>query len=204
MPDLISVFTNMPVTWIIMTFMMMISITAFRKRNFYFKMILHPGSIVKRGEYYRLATFDFVHNDWMHLLINEVMAYFVCGELERFLDARYEHGSLNFLLIYLASHFSAAFAVTWRYRKNYAYSSAGASGSILGCMMSFMIISPDFIAFYLPVIGGVKNIFAGLILIAGLIIYQRRSGNEMVDHELHLFGALGGIAATLIIFPILI
>ncbi|MFC0513124.1 rhomboid family intramembrane serine protease [Mucilaginibacter angelicae] len=201
MPDLIRTLKDIPVTLVIMGIMMVTSIAAFRKHDFYLKMILHPNSIVKRGEYYRLATSDFVHNDPMHLLINEVMAFFVCGQLEGFLNTAEDHGSLIFLLIYLLSHFAGVLLVTWRHRNSYVYSSAGASGSILGCMMSFMIIRPDFIAFYLPGAGGIKNIFAGFILIAGLIVYQWRSRNQMMDHELHFYSALGGITATLAIFP---
>jgi membrane associated rhomboid family serine protease len=201
MPDLIRTLTNIPVTLSIMGLMMVTSIAAFRKRDFYLKMILHPNSIIIRKEYYRLATSDFVHNDPMHLVINEVMAFFICGQLEGFLNARRNYGSLIFLLIYLLSHFSGVLLVTWRHRNSYAYSSAGASGSILGCMLSFMMLSPDFIAFYLPIAGGVKNIFAGLIVIAGLIVYQWRYANQMMDHELHFFSALGGIIVTLAIFP---
>jgi membrane associated rhomboid family serine protease len=201
MPDFIKTLTNMPVTLVIMGLMMAGSITAFLKKGFYLKMILHPNSIAKRKEYHRLVSSDFVHNDAMHLLLNEVMAFFVCGQLEGFLNGRQDYGSLIFLLIYALSHFAGVLLVTWRHRNDYAYSSAGASGSLLGCMMSFMIIRPDFIAFYLPGAGGVKNIFAGLIVIAGLIVYRQRSRNQMMDHELHFYSALGGIIATLAIFP---
>jgi membrane associated rhomboid family serine protease len=204
MPNLISNLTGTPGTLAILTLIVLVSVAGFKNHNLFLKLILHPNGIFKRKEYYRLFTSDFVHNDLMHLLINVVTGFFVCGELEAFLNTRSGHGTIIFIAIYIASHFAGALTVTWLNRKKFEYSSAGASGSILGCMLSFMILNPNYIAFYLPVVGGLKNVYAGLLLIAGLIVYQRRTGNPMMDHELHFFSALGGIGVTLLLFPDLI
>jgi membrane associated rhomboid family serine protease len=201
MPDRISIFADRPVTISISLAMTLTSLAAFRNRDLYHKWILHPHSIFKRKEIFRLLTSGFVHNDLVHLLINCVMVFFICGELEHFLRARSGSGSLLFLTLYAVSHFTGALTVTWKNRRNFDYSSAGASGSILGCMMSFMILAPKFTAFYLPVLDGVENQYAALILIVGLIVYRWRSGNELMDNELHFYSALGGIAATFVLFP---
>ncbi|WP_429380305.1 rhomboid family intramembrane serine protease [Mucilaginibacter sp. UYCu711] len=176
------------------------SITTFSKK-LHLKFILHPVSIFRHSEYYRLFTSDLVHNDIGHFLLNEVMAFYVCGDLERNLRSRSAHGSLLLLIIYLVSFASGIIYTTFRHRRDFDYSSAGASGSIIGCMMSFMILAPSYIALYLPLIGGIKNIYASLIVLIGLIIYKVRSGNELMDHERHFFSALGGILITLVLFP---
>jgi membrane associated rhomboid family serine protease len=202
--NLILPFTTMPATIIIMVIILIFSIMGFRNNLFYLKMIHHPGSLLKNKEYHRLLTSDLVHNDFLHLLVNEAMALFICGNLEEILRKQSVYGSLEFLYIYLFSHFAGVVLTTIRHRKDFDYSSAGASGSILGCMMAFMILKPNYIGLYVPIVGGLKNIYVGLVVIIGLIIYQRRAGNPMMDNELHFYSALGGIVATLILFPHLI
>lgn len=196
--------TTMPVTLGIMAIILIVSLAGLKKQSFYRRLVHHPSGMIRNRQYYRLLTFDFVHNDMVHLLVNEGMAYFLCGSLEDFLNGRSAYGSIQFLAVYLISHFTGALVTTLRHRKHFDYSSAGASGSILGCMMSYMILAPDHTAFYLPVTGGVKNIYAGLIVITGLIFYQRRTDNDMMDHELHFYSTLGGIIATVILFPQLV
>jgi membrane associated rhomboid family serine protease len=193
--------TTMPVTLGIMAIILIFSLAGFKKESFYRSMVHHPVGMIKNRQYYRLITFDFVHNDFVHLVVNEGMAYFLCGSLEEFLNKQSAYGSLQFLFIYLVSHFTGAVFTTLRHGKHFDYSSAGASGSILGCMMSYMILDPNQTAFYLPIVGGVKNIYAGLIVIVGLIIYQWRTGNDMMDHELHFYSTIGGIIATVVLFP---
>lgn len=165
------------------------------------KMILHPYSIVKQKEYYRMISSAFVHNDLVHLLLNEAMIYGIGGNLEQYLRKSGPNGSFLFLFIYVVSGIFGALITTIRHRKQFDYSSAGASASILGIMMSFMILQPNYIAIYLPFVGGIKNIYTALFVIAALMAYQKKTGNPMINHEIHFFGALGGILVTLMLFP---
>lgn len=197
---LISKIFEMPVTWLLMMSILLISFNALLQQKFFLNMLLHPMSIIQDKQYYRLVTADFVHNDILHLLINELMLFFVCGNLEKHLRAIHTRGSAEYTLIYLTSLFSGSVAVTLINRRTFEYLSAGASGSILGCLFSNTILQPDVIAFYVPFIGGVKNQFAALIYISGLIYYRRRSKNAVINHDLHFFGALGGIIITLVMF----
>jgi len=189
-----------PVTFALMLIIFSVSIVSFYNRSFFMKMILHPYSIFKQREYYRLVTSDLVHVDFIHLMLNEAMLYFFGGNLEEELKRHSSYGSWQFLIIYFSSWLCGVVYTTIKHRNEFDFSSAGASGSILGCAISFMIMQPNTIAFYVPLIGGVKNKYDALIFILALIWYQRKSKNQMLNHELHLFGALGGIVATLILF----
>jgi membrane associated rhomboid family serine protease len=190
-----------PVTCTLMAFIFICSCTAFYRPALFIKLILHPFGIFHNKEYYRIFTSDFVHNDWLHLAMNELMLYMMCVNLEEYLRSLSKYGSLQFFCIYFSSYFSGIIYTTIRYRNKFEYSSAGASGSIIGCMISFMMIRPDYMALYFPIIGGVKNMYMALLFIIVLIYYQRRSGNTMIANELHFFGALGGMIATLVIAP---
>lgn len=196
----LSAISDMPVTVTMMIIMVLTSIAGFFNKAFLIKLIHHPVSMISGREYCRVLTSDLVHNDPIHLVVNEGMMLFICGTLETYLRAGSSYGSMIFAGIYLTSHLAGILATTIRHRRNFEYSSAGASGSICGCMMCFMILQPKVIAFYLPVVGGVTNLYAGLIVFAGLIIYQRRTKNELMDHELHFYSAVGGIIATVLIF----
>lgn len=201
---IISDFRQMPVTWCLMLTILLSSCISLLNKNYFLRLLLHPVSILREKQVYRLFTSDFVHNDPVHLLMNEVMLFFVCGDLERYLRGQSATGSLKYGIIYLMSLLAGSIAVTLLNREDFEYLSAGASGSVLGCMFSYTMLQPHVIAFYLPVIGGVRNEFDALIFIGGLIYYKIRSKNTMINHELHFFGALGGILVTLVMFSQLI
>jgi membrane associated rhomboid family serine protease len=193
-----------PASALIMIIIGLSGLYCFYNKDYFLKMILHPFGITKKKEYYRLFTSDLVHNDAGHLLMNEVMFYLVCVNLEQTLNGQSKYGSALFLLIYAVSYFTGVILITIRHRNDFSYSSAGASGSIMGCMMSFMILKPDYIAVYLPVLGGLKNSFMALLFILVLIVYQYRTKNKLMNNELHFYSALGGVIITLGIFPELI
>ncbi|MBS7565547.1 rhomboid family intramembrane serine protease [Mucilaginibacter sp. Bleaf8] len=195
-----SVVSGMPVTLLIMAAVSMNSGTGLLAPSYFMKLFLHPVSVWRNQEYYRWLTADLVHNDVVHLVLNEFLLYFVCGTLERYLRATVHAGSLKYAVIYLSSMLTGSALVTVINRKDFEYSSAGASGSIVGCMFSYMLLQPHEPGFFLPGLGAVNNMFSALIVIIGLIVYQVRSKNPMINHELHFFGALGGMAATLLLF----
>jgi membrane associated rhomboid family serine protease len=191
--------TDSPVTCVIMVSILICSCIGFYSRYFFMRMILHPYSVFRQNQFYRLITGDLVSNDPVHLALNEAMLSFFGGNLEQELNRRSVHGSLLFLFIYFFSWICGIVYTTLKYRNDFEYSTAGASGSILGCAVSFMILQPDMIAFYLPVIGGLKNKYDALILILVLIVYKMKTNNPMINHELHLFGAIGGIIGTVLL-----
>ena len=168
------------------------------------KLILHPFGIFNKKEYYRLFTSDLIHNDAGHLLMNEAMFYLICVNLEQTLNKQWDLGSWYFAVIYFTGYFSGVLIITYRYRNDFNYTSAGASGSIMGCMMSFMILKPHYTAMYLPVFGEIENSIAAVLFILVLIVYQYKTKNSMMNNELHFYCALGGILITLAIFPCVI
>jgi len=201
-PGLVPSFvSSFPVTCVLMVLILAVSLSAFIKKRIFPELVLHPYSIYHQKQYYRLFTSDLVHVDLLHLALNEFMLYIFCSDLEETLRRASGNGSLKFLLIYLCSMLAGSVIATLRHKNDFSYSSAGASGSIMGCMFGFILLKPNYIAFYVPVFGGIKNIYGGLVYILVLIVYQRRSKNGMIDHELHFFGAAGGLAAAFALFP---
>ena len=189
-----------------LTFAISLAVFAFTsvsllRRRLFFSFILHPFSIIRQHQYYRVFTADLVNADWMHLLLNEFMLYVFCSDLEETLRKTSSSGSWQFLMIYIGSLVVGSTIVIIRHRNDFNYSTTGTSGSIMGCMFGFMILDPNYIVYKISSGGGIKNIYGGLMYIVMLIIYQKRKGNEYINHEYHFYGALGGLAVTLILHP---
>jgi membrane associated rhomboid family serine protease len=195
----VKLITEQPLTMALLVIMVLTSISGLRKPAYFGAMLLHPASIAERREYYRLVTGDLVHNDVLHLVMNAIMLVFVCGHLETLLIHTSAYGEFSYALIFLSGMLTGNGVVTLRHRKIYGYASVGASGPILGCMFGFMVLAPNTTAFYVPGIGGIPNKYDALMFIVMLVWHQRRSDNPMINHEVHFWGALGGLAATLLL-----
>jgi membrane associated rhomboid family serine protease len=192
-------FSNAPVTTILVVIILIFSLTSFFNRNFFYKMVLHPYSIVHDFSYHRIFTADLVHNDIQHFILNEACLVTFCGFLERHLRNVSPYGSLQFITIYTSSLLSGNLFITYLKRNDIKFSSAGASGSILGCLFGYMFVEPDRIALYVPVIGAVRNEFLPIIWIGCMWLLRRRIKKLGVNYEVHFWGAVGGILCTLII-----
>ncbi|WP_345952977.1 rhomboid family intramembrane serine protease [Mucilaginibacter sp. PAMB04168] len=192
-------FLSAPICYGLMAIITLVSLCALKDQKLFFHLVLHPNGVIESKEYYRLITGDLVHNDLIHFLINQIMMFTFGARLENHLLLTTNQGSLSFLIIYLSSCLSASLFTTTRHWREPDYSNAGTSGSIIGCMLGYVMVQPDIIAFYLPVVGGIKNIYGGLICIIAYMIYQFRSDRANINHEVHFFGGLGGILATWIL-----
>lgn len=190
-----------PATFFLSAVVLLMTILGQQNKKAFFAFILHPVSVVHDRQIYRLFTADLVNADWLHLILNEFMLYVFCSDLEENLRTRSVHGTADFIMIYALSLCTSAGIITWRHRHDSNYSTTGTSGSIMGCMFSFMLLAPNYIVYHLPHNIPVKNVFAGLLYIVLLIIVGRRSKNSSINHEIHFWGAIGGLAGTIVLFP---
>lgn len=192
-------YAKSPVTFGLSIFVLLFTgVTLFNKKLL-FALMLHPQSVIRQRQYYRIFTADLVNADILHLALNEFMLYVFCSDLEETLRRESSAGSLQFALIYWGSLVFASAIVIVRHRREFSYSTTGTSGSIMGCMFAFMVIAPNFGVYSLPIIGEVKNIYGALIYILMLIIYQRKTGEGKVNHEFHFFGAVAGLVIGLLL-----
>lgn len=197
----LEIYHHSPVTYVIMLIVFVVSVAGLINKKLFYQMILHPRSVIRDKQYYRVITADWTNADLLHLMLNEFMLYIFCSDLEETLKRKSDHGSIQFLTIYLASLLVGSVLIIIRHRKEFSYSTTGTSGSIMGCMFGFMLLDPNYVLYYLPGGGQITNIYGGLGYIIMLIVYQRRKKYETVNHEFHFYGAIGGILATLVLYP---
>jgi membrane associated rhomboid family serine protease len=184
-------------SYLLFAAMLIVSVLALVKKKLIANLALHPYSIVNEKEYYRLLTSDLVHNDLLHLFINSYMYLVFCVALENQLIAQGIIGEIKFLAIYGSSLLAGGLFITVRHYRDLSYSNVGASGTIMGCMFSCMILNPKMTLLFIPGIGGINNMYSVLIYMVFLAVYSKRTG--AVNQELHFAGALGGILATLLL-----
>lgn len=192
-------FLTAPVTFLLAALILLFSLRSFYDRSFFYEMALHPYDLVRNHRYYKLFTAEFAHIDLQHFMVNEASLIFICGNLERHLRHNSRFGSLQFTAIYLAGLLTGSIWMIIRYRNDIQFSTAGASGSIMGCLFGFMYLEPYKAALYLPVFGAVKNEYYALLYIFLMVVLKKRIEKSGVNYELHFWGALGGIFMTLAI-----
>jgi len=198
-----SIFARLPdpATCSLITIILTVSLIAFRSKKVFAKLILHPYSVFHSKEYYRILTSDLVHNDYPHLLLNLGTFFLFGSNLEDILLKRSSYGSWHLIEIFIISQLFANTAYTLTNRNKFENSSAGCSASVMGCLFALMISDPYGTALSLYYWGGIANIYTGLVYILLLVYYSWRKGNDMVNHEIHFYGAIGGVLALMLVQP---
>jgi membrane associated rhomboid family serine protease len=173
-----------------------ISFTAFNNEKITNDLIFWPPMIKEKNQYYRFITSGFIHADIAHLAFNMITLYFFGRAMELFFVAKI--GKVGFLLFYIAGIIVSEIPSYIRHRNNYNYRSLGASGAVSAVLFSFILLAPwqTLYVFFLPV---PAIIFAALYI--GYSIYMDRKGGDHVNHSAHLWGAVWGIAFTIIMEP---
>ena len=122
-----------PVTFSIAVLVFAFSLASIINKKLLLQLMLHPQSLVRQQQYYRLLLADLVNADLLHLTLNEFMLYIFCSDLEETLRKAGPYGSLYFAMIYWGSLLLASGLVTLRHFRDFSYSTTGTSGSIRNC-----------------------------------------------------------------------
>jgi membrane associated rhomboid family serine protease len=189
-------------TYILIAFTALISITAFNKHDWFLKLQFNPYQVYHRKEFYRLLTHGFLHANWTHLIVNMLVLFFFGPHVENTLKVilRPEMQPwyrLIFILFYFAGIIVASLISLFRHKDDVWYNAVGASGAVSSVIFFFIFFNPwEMIYFYgiLPVPGIIMGV---LYLIYSQIMSRRDTDN--VNHDAHFVGALFGF-----VFPLLI
>ncbi len=156
---------------------------------------------VRRGEWYRLLSYGFVHADFPHLLFNMVTLYFFGRVVESFYV---EHlGPLGFYLFYLLGLLASILPSYFDHRDDPEYRSLGASGAVSAVLFAFILFEPwAGIYFYFIPVPIPAVLYA--VLFVGYSLYEARRGKGRVNHSAHLWGGAFGVAFTLVLQPDLV
>ena len=174
----------------------LVSYFAWQDRRLLDKLMLWPPAIARRGEWYRLLSYGFVHADGAHLLFNMITLYFFGGLVERLFAAQL--GPVGYVLFYLGGIVASILPTYTRHRDDPSYRSLGASGAVSAVLFTFILVQPWSLIFifFIPCPAIVYG-----VLYVGYSIWMDRRGQDNVNHSAHLWGAAYGVAVSLVIEP---
>ncbi len=195
------------VTIIIVITTCIISLIALQNAVLMSRYDFSPYRVYERKEYFRFISHAFLHADWMHLFINMIVLFSFGLYVEKEFKYLENSGQINSGIIsYLTLYFSAiiisSISTFLKKRKNPYYVAVGASGAVSAVLFASIFFSPlEKILLYgiLPMPGIVFG-----ILYLGYSTYMGRKGNDHVNHEAHLWGAIYGLIYPMFLDPSLI
>lgn len=179
----------------IIIFTCLFSFLAFSNEVLFNRLCLYPYLMKNRkNEYFRFISVGFVHADIGHLTFNMLTLYFFGNKLEHIF------GELQFVLFYFSALALSALPDYQKQLNNPQYKACGASGAVSSVLLSLVLFQPwgvVYIKFIIPVYF--------ILFAAFYIIYSwHKSSREATDniaHGVHLWGALYGLAFTLLVKP---
>lgn len=188
----------MPLTYVIIIFTCLVSITSFNNYKATNDLIFWPAEIRSRNQYYRFLTAGLLHADWMHLIFNMLTLYFFGRLVEPVFQQLWS--KYVFLLFYLGALVFSNIPSYFKHKNDFSYRALGASGAISAVLFSAIIFDPwiGIGLFFIPIpIPGF--IFAILYLIFSAYMARRNLGN--IGHDAHFWGAIFGFLFPLVLKP---
>jgi len=163
-------------------------------RNFVGSFAFNVGALAQGKQHYRVFTSSFLHGDYFHLLFNMMTLYFFGPTVELLL------GTDGFLVVYFGAVLASGIVSFYVNRKNYAYTSLGASDGVSGVVLAFCIFYPLHSIYFMFVPVPIPAIVYGALFIAISANMIGTVGGR-VAHEAHLAGALAGVVLTVLMRP---
>ena len=184
----------MTLTWLIIGFTCLLSITAFQNAEVYGKLLFSPYLIHRqKGEWFRFLSVGFVHVDAGHLLGNMLTLFFFGRGIEQIFSPA------QFIIFYVSALALSCAPSFNKHKENPEYSAAGASGAVSAIVFATVLYGPwdiIYLKFFIPLPFILYAV--GYLFYSG---YMAKKGSDNTGHDAHLWGALYGVAFTLITHP---
>lgn len=178
---------------------LLITLSAWQSQALHNRLIFYPPAI-KRGQFDRFVTHGFIHADGMHLLFNMFTLYSFGRVIERLYVQKF--GSLGFVGFYCLAIAIAMLPSYLKNQNNPRYLSLGASGGVSAVVFAYILFQPWSMLYFFGILPIPAIVFA--VLYVGYSIYADKKGGGNINHSAHLFGAVFGVIATILVEPAVI
>lgn len=170
----------------------------------FLKLSHYPVNEYKNNEKYRWLTGGFVHADFFHLLINMFVLWSFGSHVEsEFILYKGETaGKILYFVFYVFMIILANLPTYAKYKNNSSYMAVGASGATNAILFSAIFFQPTS-NIYLYLALPIPALLFG-ILYLWYSNWASKRGQDNIDHEAHIYGAIAGFLLTAMLFPNLI
>jgi membrane associated rhomboid family serine protease len=175
-----------------------LSFGAFNNPKIMADLIFHPPSIQEKNQWYRFITSGFLHANIGHLAFNMLTLYFFGRLWEIIYVGQLGVEKYMYILFYILAIIVSDIPSFIKHKNDYNYRSLGASGAVSAVVFSAILLLPweTIYIFFIPI---PAIIYA--ILFLGYSVYMDKRGGDNINHKAHFWGAIFGIAFTLVLKP---
>ena len=189
----------MSITILLIIVTVLVSYMSFKSPLMASKLVMNPVA-VRHGQFYRMLTSGFIHSNWAHLGFNMFTFYFFGSNVEQiFKYYKGDLGIIYFVAFYLLAIVVSDLVTLFKQIHNPGYNSLGASGGVSAMVFCSILFFPtEKICIY-----GILCL-PGFILGSIYLIYsymKSDSFSDHINHDAHLYGALFGVAFSMLIDP---
>jgi membrane associated rhomboid family serine protease len=190
-----------PITILIIIVNVVLSLIALNNQAFMNNAIMWPYGVKRNKQYYRFISSGFVHANYMHLIFNMFTFYFFGRNVEYYFNAGGLGGNISYVALYFIALIISDLPTYIKQKDNRDYLCLGASGAVSAVVFASIIFDPWSSIYLYGIIKFSALVFAVLYII--YCIYMGKRGNDHVNHDAHLWGALFGVVFTLLLIGIL-
>ena len=184
-------------TIIIIIITTVFSISAFSRRELFYKFQLNPYQIYHRKDYKRILTHGFLHADWIHLIINMIVLYSFGSAVENYFNYYFKYPVFYFIIFYILAIVISSIISVFKHKDNHNYNAVGASGAVSAIVFTSIFFNPWQKIYFYGIIG-VPGIILGILYLI-YSYYMSKKSKDNTNHDAHFVGAIFGL-----IFPLII
>ncbi len=191
------------ITYLIIATVCLVTISAFSKREVYFKLMFNPYQVKHSNQWYRFISHAFVHADWSHLLFNMLTLFFF-GVFVEAAFAHYFGEKATFLYVseFILASIISSVPSFLKHKDNYSYNAVGASGAVSAILFTSILFNPlnKIYIFFIPI--GIPAFIFGIFYLA-YSAYMSKKNIDNIGHDAHFWGAVFGFVFPLALKPTL-
>jgi membrane associated rhomboid family serine protease len=191
----------MSITLYIIILNFIVSWQAFRDPAFFNRWSHRPFAVDRLRQYERWISSGFVHGSWLHFGINMFVLWQFGEAVEKTFIALSGAtlGSIRYVTLYVVTLVASSVPSYLKHRHDPGYASVGASGAVSGILFAYVLFYP----LNLLYLYGIIPIY-GIVAAVAYLIYSTwaaRNARDHINHDAHLYGALGGLLLTILMYP---
>ncbi|NCA84833.1 MAG: rhomboid family intramembrane serine protease [Clostridia bacterium] len=189
------------ITLLLIAVTAIVSFMAFSNGQLFDKLRFNAYYIRHHRQWYRFLSHALLHADLAHLAINMLVFWSFAGVVMTFFSRDFgQLATVVFLGLYVGGVIFSSVYDYFKHSNDISFSAVGASGAVSAVVFSSIILYPDgrIFLFLIPI--GIPSWIFGILYLA-YSAYMGKRGGSNIGHNAHFWGAVFGIAYTIVINP---